>query len=136
MNAKSVVLLMSLTIFVTLQMMSGVVSGKLFDKTKITVTNKLSVPLVMNCKDKFNSDGPHILLPGESHRFKFYKSIFLRYIWSCIFELEGVAHHFNIYDSKRDSCYDYNCFWQITEDGPCQILQNFNDNIVCLTWKD
>ncbi|KAE9612725.1 putative plant self-incompatibility S1 [Lupinus albus] len=133
MNAKSVALLMSLTIFVTLQMMSSVVSGRLFDKTKITLTNTLSKPILIHCKDQFNSDGPHVLLPGETHRFKFYKSPIFKYIWFCTIQWRGTYHEFDIFDSRRDSCFEYNCYWDIKESGPCQTLHNFKDP-VCFTW--
>ncbi|KAE9612733.1 putative plant self-incompatibility S1 [Lupinus albus] len=135
MNVKSVVLLMSLTIFVTLQMMSGVVSGRLFDNTKVNIVNKLSVPVVLRCKNKSTDDGPHILLPGEKYRLIFYKAPFFTYLWSCTFEVKGKVHKFDIYDSKRDNCVDYNCFWDITKNGPCQILHVYNDTSICFRWN-
>ncbi|KAE9612728.1 putative plant self-incompatibility S1 [Lupinus albus] len=126
---KSVLFLMSLTIFVTL------VSGNLFDKTKVTVTNTLGTPVLMECKDALTNDGAHMLLPGENHRFKFYQSPLLTYIWSCKFEWKGASHMYNIYDSRRDECYHYNCYWLIKEEGPCQIVNDYNNTPVCFSWN-
>ncbi|CAL0317265.1 unnamed protein product [Lupinus luteus] len=132
---KSVLLLMSLTIFVTFQMMAGVVSGGIFDKTKITITNTLSQPILIHCKDQFNSDGPQYILPGANHRFKFFKSAGLTFIWTCTIQWPGAFHTFDIYDSRRDKCEHKNCYWQITEKGPCDILPKYKDPI-CLAWNN
>ncbi|KAE9612724.1 putative plant self-incompatibility S1 [Lupinus albus] len=133
MNSKSVVLLMSLTILVTLQMMCGVVSGFL-DRTQITINNKLPEPVLVHCKDKFNSDGPHIVLPGQDYSFKFLKTPLFTYVWSCSIQWQGVYHEFDIYDSRRDSCFNYKCSWHISDKGPCQILHNFKQP-VCFSWN-
>ncbi|KAE9612732.1 putative plant self-incompatibility S1 [Lupinus albus] len=128
MNAKSVVLLMLLTIFVTLQMMAGVVSGGLFNEIKVRVTNKLSTPLLMECKD-----GPHMVLPDDNQRLNFSITPFFTYIWTCKFEWKKVSHTYNIYDSRRDGCR--NCLWFIKEAGPCKILHKFNSTPVCFSWN-
>ncbi|CAL0317261.1 unnamed protein product [Lupinus luteus] len=130
---KSVLLLMLLTIFVTLQMMAGMVYGKPFDNTKVMITNNMTFPLLVHCRDKFREDGLHNLLAGVSHHIKFYKVPLIRFIWSCRFEWRDGSGHYNIYDSNRDRCKDYNCFWLINKSGPCQ---NFHDNKtpVCYSW--
>ncbi|KAE9612734.1 putative plant self-incompatibility S1 [Lupinus albus] len=132
---KNMVLLMSLTIFVTLQMMVGVVSGGFFENTKITLTNKLPQPVSMHCKDAITDDGPQILVPGEGHRFKFFKAPFIKYIWSCTFQWNGKVHEYDIYDSRRDNCFEYDCYWLIAENGPCQIVHSLNDSPVCFSWN-
>ncbi|KAF1879520.1 hypothetical protein Lal_00005987 [Lupinus albus] len=53
--------------------MCGVVSGFL-DRTQITINNKLPEPVLVHCKDKFNSDGPHIVLPGQDYSFNYIHS--------------------------------------------------------------
>ncbi|KAE9612730.1 putative plant self-incompatibility S1 [Lupinus albus] len=131
--SKNVSPLMSLTIFVTLQMMVGVVSGRLLDKTKIHVMNNISEPLLVHGWFR-NDHEVHRLLPGESHRYKFFKTPFLKMIWACTFEWKGAFHRYNIYDSRRDSCYEYNCYWQITKDGPCQIVHNYTEPL-CFSWN-
>ncbi|KAE9612747.1 putative plant self-incompatibility S1 [Lupinus albus] len=133
---KSVLLLMLLTIFVTLQMMSGVVSGGFFDETKVTITNKLSQALTIHCQDKNNDDGYHVLQPSAGHRFKFFANpFFKKTLWFCSFQWTGESHTFDIYVQKRDKCHDRRCYWLITKHGPCRIIEDYN-HPKCFPWND
>ncbi|KAE9612742.1 putative plant self-incompatibility S1 [Lupinus albus] len=134
---KSVLQISLVTLFVTLQMMFGVVCGDLIpSKTRVTITNKMTVPMTIHCKDKHNDDGVYTLQPGESHRFQFYPNpFFRRSLWFCSFQWTGAFHHFDIYDQKRNECDYHKCFWEIREPGvPCRI--NYNDDVFCYPWND
>ncbi|OIW12407.1 hypothetical protein TanjilG_04156 [Lupinus angustifolius] len=117
--------------------MASVVYGGLLDNTKITITNKLSQSLTIHCQDKGNDDGYHTLNPNESHRFKFLANPFnKKTLWFCSFKWNGKFHRYDIYDERTNSCYNYNCFWLIKEDGPCQIIHSLNDSPLCFSWKE
>ncbi|KAE9612731.1 putative cupredoxin, plant self-incompatibility S1 [Lupinus albus] len=132
--SKNVLLVMSLTMCVTLQIMVGVVSGRLLDNTKIHIMNNMSHPFTMH--GLFRDDnGFHTLQPGESYRYVFYKYPLWNMLWSLTFHWNGSEYYkYNIYDSRRDSCYQYNCYWQIIEDGPCQIVHNYTEPL-CFSWN-
>ncbi|CAL0317262.1 unnamed protein product [Lupinus luteus] len=130
---KSVLLFMLLTMFVTSQMIGGV-EASFHLETRVTMTNKLSEQLTLNCQDKNHNDGVHTLQPGESHRFKFLSDFFRsRSLWFCRFNWNGADHNFDIYIQKRDSCHDYECFWEINKEGPCLIDQVLKEK-KCYQW--
>ncbi|OIW12408.1 hypothetical protein TanjilG_04157 [Lupinus angustifolius] len=132
---RNVSLLMSLTIFVTLQMMIGLVNGGIFTETKITITNKMSQVLTIHCRDKNNDDGYHVLQPSAGHRFKFLANPFTKKtLWFCSFQWTGQSHMFDIYVQKRDKCEDHSCSWLITEHGPCHVIHDYN-NPECVPWN-
>ncbi|KAF1879345.1 hypothetical protein Lal_00005811 [Lupinus albus] len=126
---------MSLTIFVTLQMMVGVVSGGIFTETKVSITNKLSEAVTIHCKDALYDDGVHILQPTAGHRFQFFANPFAKKtLWFCSFEWTGQFHRFDIYVQKRDKCADRSCIWLITESGPCRVIDDYY-NPQCYPWN-
>ncbi|KAF1879458.1 hypothetical protein Lal_00005925 [Lupinus albus] len=63
-------------------------------EAKVLMTNKLSTPLTLHCKDKTHDDHINTLQPGAFHRF-------------------------DIFVQKRDECHD--CNWEIYTTGPCKL---------------
>ncbi|KAE9612746.1 putative plant self-incompatibility S1 [Lupinus albus] len=137
---RSKVLLMSLTIFVTLQMMVGVVSGSfIFKDTHVIITNKLSEVLTLHCQDMKNDLGYHTLQPNsDPYSFKFTANpIFKISLYYCKFVWTGESHNFDIYVQKRDGkCGNSNreCSWIITQQGPCRLTNDPN-NPLCYPWN-
>ncbi|CAL0317260.1 unnamed protein product [Lupinus luteus] len=132
---RSVSLLMSLTIFVTLQMMAGVVYGGIFTQTRITIVNKLSQALTIHCRDKSFEDGFHLLQPTAAHTLQFYRNPFAKKtLWYCTFRWTGHTKRFDIYNQKKTKCEDHSCYWLITEHGPCQVIHDYY-NPECVPWN-
>ncbi|KAE9612744.1 putative plant self-incompatibility S1 [Lupinus albus] len=133
---RSKVLLMSLTIFVTLQMMVGVVSGSfIFKDTHVIITNKLSKEVILHCQDKNTDFGYNTLQPNAEYRFKFVANPFSeKSLWYCSFMWSEGYHNFDIYVQKRDGkCGNRNCSWIITQQGPCRLTNDPN-NPICYPW--
>ncbi|OIW12378.1 hypothetical protein TanjilG_04127 [Lupinus angustifolius] len=85
------------------------------------MTNKLSNPITIHCKDKKHDDGFNTLQTGENHRFKFIPDPFGKSsLWFCSFNWTGAFHYFDIYVQKRDDCVDSLCTWDINANGPCR----------------
>ncbi|KAE9584593.1 hypothetical protein Lal_00021720 [Lupinus albus] len=136
---NKIVLLITVTIFVTLQAMVGVVYGALFD-TRVTMINDILHPVTIHCKDKNHDDGFHILKPGDIHSINFKRAFIIpRALWFCSFKWEGEFHYFDIYVQKRDSCT--HCYWRIQEKAMCRTNPINNENIQlpkalpCYAWN-
>ncbi|KAF1879336.1 hypothetical protein Lal_00005802 [Lupinus albus] len=109
-------------IFVTF--MVGVESIFEVYEAKVLMTNKLSTPLTLHCKDKTHDDHINTLQPGESHRFKFVPNPFgTASLWFC-----SAFHRFDIFVQKRDECHD--CNWEIYTTGPCKL----DPLVKCYPW--
>ncbi|KAE9612683.1 putative plant self-incompatibility S1 [Lupinus albus] len=114
-------------IFVTF--MVGVESIFEVYEAKVLMTNKLSTPLTLHCKDKTHDDHINTLQPGESHRFKFVPNPFgTASLWFCSFNWTGAFHRFDIFVQKRDECHD--CNWEIYTTGPCKL----DPLVKCYPW--
>ncbi|CAL0317310.1 unnamed protein product [Lupinus luteus] len=101
-------LLILLTIFVTLQtLMVGEVSGGLFiDKTKVVMSNNMTGPLVVHCKDKTHDAGASTLNPGAARRF-------------------------DIFNQLRDKCTS--CIWEMFKDNLCKYTPEYGSR-ECFPW--
>ncbi|KAE9612687.1 putative plant self-incompatibility S1 [Lupinus albus] len=88
---------------------------------KVLMTNQISTPLTLHCKDKHHDDHLNTLQPGESHRFKFIPNPFRKsFLWFCSFNRTGALHYFDIYIQKRDYCTNDLCTWDIYTNGLCK----------------
>ncbi|KAE9612735.1 putative plant self-incompatibility S1 [Lupinus albus] len=132
---KNVLLLMSLITYVTSLMMVGVMSWGLIVKTKVTMTNKISEPLSIHCRDTFNDDGNYTFEEREKHHFKVVLNPFTaKTLWYCSFGWKGAFHGFDIYDKKRDkNCNNSECIWDIFQEGPCRFDPGDNGT-TCFQW--
>ncbi|KAF1865717.1 hypothetical protein Lal_00021717 [Lupinus albus] len=117
------VLFIIVTIFVTLQLMVGVVSGSFLD-TDVTFSNSLLVPITIHCQDKNHDDGDFLTV-------KFTRDFLTRTLRVCSFKWEKEIHYIDIYVQKRHSCNE--CRWMIRTNGLC--LNIFPD-IQCYPWND
>ncbi|CAL0317251.1 unnamed protein product [Lupinus luteus] len=132
---RSMLLLMSLTILGTLQMMFGVVSGGLIHYTKVTMNNTLSQAVTVHCQDRHNDYGYHVLQPNAGYRITFIANpILKRTLWFCSFGWTEEFHKFDIYVQTRDKCENRRCRWLITEKGPCRRTNDTN-NPICYPWN-
>ncbi|CAL0317257.1 unnamed protein product [Lupinus luteus] len=132
---KRVLLLMSLTIFVTLQMMFGLVSGAFFRHINVTIRNTMSQAVTIHCRDKDTNKGYHVLQPNAGYNFSLIPNpILKRSLWYCSFEWTEEDHIFDIYVQKRDKCEHDICSWVITEHGPCRVIDD-PKNPKCFPWN-
>ncbi|CAL0317256.1 unnamed protein product [Lupinus luteus] len=132
---KRVLLLMPLIIFVTLQMMFGLVYGALIHHTKVTITNTMSQAVTIHCRDKNTDKGYHVLQPNVGYSLWFIPNpIFKRTLWYCSFDWTEEGHNFDIYVQERDKCQHRICSWLITENGPCRVT-NYPKNPECFPWN-
>ncbi|CAN8270223.1 unnamed protein product [Cochlearia groenlandica] len=108
-------------------------------KTTVSITNDLGLPLRFYCKSADNNLGNHSLAPGGSWSFGFSPRVAGETLFFCNFSFGTESHYFDIYKQHRDRQYEIDgctqCQWKIRKTGPCKKSRQTGLFTVCLPWK-
>ncbi|GFP86596.1 hypothetical protein PHJA_000803400, partial [Phtheirospermum japonicum] len=107
-----------------------------FEKVRVIVQNDIPKEnITIHCWSSENDLGTHPLSYGANFPWHFRVNFWRTTKFYCDFTTKHGSGNYGVYSKTRaEICHNY-CFWRITNDGPCLLVKNVEEDAYCQDWK-